>query len=300
MSKLVSVIIPTHNYARFVTRAVDSVLAQTHRGVECIVVDDGSTDETPQVLSRYGDRIQVIRKDKQGPAVARNAGIRASRGQYIALLDADDRWRPDKLARQVAALEADASVGAVGCAVTFVDGEGREIGEKVFPTPPVPGDLPAQLRGVAVRSLWLGGSCSGVLIRRGVFDDVGLFDETLTAAEDWDMWVRLAARHEFRNLPDALVWISLHGTGFARNVEKVERNQWRVYETAVERWPELLDGRTRKRMRALIHADAGGEYVGGRNYRMALRRYAASLWEWPAHTGRWGTAARLVLRQVGI
>src|SRR4051794_38186186 len=116
MRKLVSVIIPVHNYARFVGRAVNSVLAQTYEPVECIVVDDGSTDDTPALLAGFGDRIRVIRKEKQGPAIARNVGIRSARGEYIALLDSDDYWRGHKLCGQIAAIEADPALGAVGCA----------------------------------------------------------------------------------------------------------------------------------------------------------------------------------------
>ena len=298
MSELVSVIIPVHNYAGFIRRAVDSALAQTYRPVECVVVDDGSTDETPQVLAGYGERIRVIRTAQQGPATARNAGIRSSRGELIAFLDADDCWLPEKLARQVEALEREPSLGAVGCAVVFVNAAGEKTGGHAFPSPPVPTNLERQLCDLACRRLWVGGSCSGALVRRRVLDDVGLFDESLKAAEDWDLWMRLVAKYPYRNLPDALVRITRHDTGFARNVEKVERNQWLVHDKAVQRWPNVLRGPARKRMRALIHADAGGEYLGGDRFGLALRRYAASLCEWPADAARWYMAVRLLLRQM--
>jgi glycosyltransferase involved in cell wall biosynthesis len=296
--KLVSVVIPTHNYARFIRRAVDSALAQSYPAVECVVVDDGSTDETPQVLAGYGERIRAIRTEQQGPAGARNAGIRGSRGELVAFLDADDCWRPLKLERQVEALESDPSLGAVGCAVVFVNAAGEETGRHTFPTPPVPTDLRRQLQDLACRRLWVGGSCSGALVRRRVLDDVGLFDESLKAAEDWDLWLRLAAKYPYRNLPDALVQITRHDTGFARNVEKVERNQWLIHDKSVARWPDVLNGAARRRMRALIHADAGGEYLGGDRFGLALRRYVASLVEWPADAARWWMAARLLLRQM--
>lgn len=300
MGKLVSVIIPTYNYARFVHRAIDSVLAQTYGDVECVVVDDGSTDETPQVLARYGSRIRVIRKEKQGPGIARNRGIGAARGEYIAFLDSDDHWRPDKLAKQVEVLDADPSLGAVGCANEIVDGAGAHVSNTIFPSPATPTDLADQLRGVAVRRLWVGSSCSGALIPKRVLEDVRMFDESLTAAEDWDLWLKIAARYPIRNIPDILVSISTHGTGFARNADKVERNQWKVYEAAVARWPDALDARTRRQVRALILADAGAEHVGGKAYGTALRRYLKSLVAWPMHAGRWYVTARLVLRQVGI
>jgi glycosyltransferase involved in cell wall biosynthesis len=300
MGKLVSVIIPTYNYARFVHRAIDSVLAQTYPDLECVVVDDGSTDETPQVLARYGSRIRVIRKEKQGPGIARNTGIRAARGEYVAFLDSDDYWRANKLSRQVPVIEAEPSLGAVGCANELVDGNGVHVANVVFPSPSTPVDLAAQLRAVAVRKLWVGSSCSGALIPKRVLEEVGLFDETLAAAEDWDLWLKIAARYPIRNIPEVLVSISTHGTGFARDADKVERNQWKVYEAALSRWPEVFGARIRRQVRALILADAGGEHVGGKAYGTALRMYWKSLLAWPMHTGRWYVTARLLLRQVGI
>jgi glycosyltransferase involved in cell wall biosynthesis len=297
MGKRVSVVIPVHNYARFVSRAIDSVLAQTYGPIECIVVDDGSTDDTPRVLTGYGDRIRVIRKDKQGPAIARNTGIRAATGEYIALLDSDDAWRPAKLARQVPILDEAPSLGAVGCANELVDGAGAHLGNVVFRSP-VGLDARQRIRAVALRQLWVGGSCTGALIPRRVLDDVGPFDETLTAAEDWDMWLRLVAKYPVRNLSEVLIAISQHGTGFARNAEKVAANQWKVYEAAVARWPDVFDVRLRRQVRALILADAGGEYMGGKELRLALRRYAASLREWPFDARRWRVTAGLLLQRV--
>lgn len=300
MSDSVSVIIPTHNYARFVGRAVDSALGQTHAPAEVIVVDDGSTDDTPKVLAGYGDRVRVIRQVRRGPAVARNAGIRAARGDLVALLDSDDHWRPQKLARQVAALRADPAPGAVGCGSVRVDAAGRVVAEVIPRSPPAGVDLTAQLRGVALRDVWVGGSCSGALIPRRVLDEVGLFDESLTAAEDWDLWLRVAARYPIRNVPEALVTITLHGTGFARDADRVERNQWKVFAAVAAGRPDAFDRRLRRRVRALILADAGAEYIGDRAYGRALSRYAASLRAWPLDRQRWYAAARLLLRQVGI
>lgn len=297
MSTLVSVVIPTYNYGRFVARAIDSVLAQSYSPIECIVVDDGSTDDTPQVLARYGDRIRVIRQENRGLSAARNVGIRAARGGYIGLLDADDRWKPDKTARQVAVLEAEPAVGAVGCAVEITD----EISPpQAMAARRIASHLPGRLRGIALRSFWVEGSGSGALIPRGVFDVVGLFDEELRAAEDWDMWLRIAACYPIINLTEVLVVISNHGTGTFRNADKMERNQWKVYEAAVARWPDMLDARTRRCMRALILADAGCGYLEAKQYDKALQRYFASVCEWPLEPSRWRRIAHLTLKQLHI
>jgi glycosyltransferase involved in cell wall biosynthesis len=301
MPKLVSVVIPTYNYAKFVGRAIDSALAQTYSSVEVVVVDDGSSDDTPEVLARYGDRIRAIRQDNKGLSGARNTGLKAARGDYVALLDADDYWRPDKLEKQVALAERVPNVGAVGCVGEAVDRTGATLGFIRFDYPvSAPPDRTSEFRGVAAREHWVGCSASGALIPKRVLDDVGGFDETLRAAEDWDMWLRIASKYTIRNTPELLCSICQHGTGTFRNPEKMETNQWKVYENAVARWPDLLDARTRRKMRALILADAGGEYVTGKNYAMALRRYFASVRAWPMHGGRWYKVARLLAKRAGI
>src|SRR5439155_1711594 len=112
--RLVSVIVPCHNGARFLAEALDSALAQTHPATEVIVVDDGSVDDTPAVLTRYAGRVRLLRQSRnRGPSAARNVGLRVARGEYIAFLDADDRFLPDKVARQAAVLDARPEVGLV-------------------------------------------------------------------------------------------------------------------------------------------------------------------------------------------
>ncbi|HEY2324319.1 MAG TPA: glycosyltransferase family A protein, partial [Thermoanaerobaculia bacterium] len=115
--KSVSVVIPSYNYARYLGEAIDSALAQTLPPLEVIVVDDGSTDETSEVLATYADRIRVLRQKNSGVAVARNSGIAAAHGEYVAFLDADDIWLPRKLELQMARF--DESIGLVHCGVEF-------------------------------------------------------------------------------------------------------------------------------------------------------------------------------------
>jgi glycosyltransferase involved in cell wall biosynthesis len=295
---LVSAVIPTYNYAHFVTRAIDSVLAQRHAPVECIVVDDGSTDDTRAVLARYGDRIRVIKKANAGLSAARNSGIEAARGDLLATLDADDYWDPDKLDRQVALLQRQPELAAVGCGARFL-GPGHPVVAWNAPAPPAERD--ELLRRIAVRKFMIGGSGSGLLARRSLFADVGGFDVTLRAAEDWDMWLRIAARAAVSNVPQPLTNIWVHATGSFRNPRLMEQNQWRVYEKAVAAWPAVLDARTRRQMRALIFSDAGGEFVTAGDVPEALRYYWRSMLAWPFERPRWRPTLSLTwkrLRQV--
>jgi GT2 family glycosyltransferase len=298
MAALVSAVIPAYNYGRFLPGAIDSVLAQTYRDLECIVVDDGSTDDTARVLEPYRDRVRVVRQPNQGLSAARNTGIQSAQGTYVAFLDADDRWFPEKVARQVALIESDARTGAVGCWVQLTSGSGEPIGRKQFAEHvPEPIDLDTQVARIAVRTFWVGGSGSGAFVRREVFERVGFFDTSLRAAEDWDMWMRIAAAYPIRNVPEILVAISLHGTGTFRNPEKMETNQLRVWEMAARRWPKVI-GPVSRAMHASVLADSAGEYLLAGNSKMALRRYLASVRQEPARRDRWRAVASLTLKRL--
>jgi glycosyltransferase involved in cell wall biosynthesis len=296
MPRLVSAVIPAYNYARFVCRAVDSVLAQTYPSLECIVVNDGSTDDTLDVLAPYNDRIRIITQKNAGLAAARNTGVRSAHGEFVAFLDADDWWKPEKIAKQVALAEKRPELGAIGTTWERVDGSLKHLAVKVPGRPT--DDRAANVRGIACRTTWLGGSGSGVMARRNVFEEVGLFDESMRAAEDVDMWLRIAQRYPIANVEELLTTLCWHGTGTFRNAVLMEENQWKVYRKATEAWPDIFDPVTKRKFRATIFADAGGEYAGAGDQGMALKKYLDSLREWPWHRGRWSIATRLTARKM--
>ena len=186
VSPTVSVIIPTYNRGWIVRDAIDSVFGQTYADFELIVVDDGSTDRTPQILDAYGDRLRVIRQANQGVSAARNRGIGESSGPMIALLDSDDIWLPKKLAVQVDFFKRNPA--ALIC-------QTEEIwirnGLRVNP-----GKRHRKPSGMIFeRSLELClVSPSAVMVRRELFEKVGLFDESLPACEDYDLWLRVGCR----------------------------------------------------------------------------------------------------------
>jgi glycosyltransferase involved in cell wall biosynthesis len=290
---LVSAVIPAYNYARFVAGAITSVLEQTYPALECIVVDDGSTDETRAVLETFGDRIRVVYQENRGLSAARNTGIAAARGRYIAFLDADDRWRPGKVERQVRWLQSHPDVGCLGCGREHVESDGSRV---TFPGQANTRSREDTLRAIAVRKFWVGGSGSGALVRADVLSRVGNFDESLSAAEDWDMWLRFAAATGIDNVPDVLTSISRHGTGVFRNVDRMERNAWTVYEKAVKEWPAILGPSDRRQIRALILADAAGESLASGQRRRSLSYLWRALREWPFHARRWRTTAAVAVR----
>lgn len=185
---LVSVIIPAWNSADTLARCLDSVFAQTWSRREIVVVDDGSTDATPDVLAAYGDRLRAIRQANAGPSAARNRGLREARGAYVAFLDADDHWLPEKLQRQVTLLEARPDIGFCSTATTVVDADAAFLRD----WPCRQGNAPL-LETLFMHSAAVSGSTSGVLARRELLQAAAGFDENLRGFEDPDLWIRLAA-----------------------------------------------------------------------------------------------------------
>jgi glycosyltransferase involved in cell wall biosynthesis len=183
----VSVIIPTYNRAWCLRETMDSVLAQNFRDVELIVVDDGSTDATPQLLKGYGQAIRVLRQENRGVSAARNAGIAAARGALIAFLDSDDLWLPGKLDHQVEFFNSQPDALICQTEELWVR-NGRRVN---------PGKRHRKRGGMIFEpslDLCLV-SPSAVMVRRELFQRVGLFDESLPACEDYDLWLRVSSRY---------------------------------------------------------------------------------------------------------
>lgn len=289
----ITAVIPTFNYGRYIARAIESALGQTRPPDEIIVIDDGSTDDTAQVLARFAGSLRVLHTPRVGVSKARNTGWRAATGELIAFLDADDCWLPTKLARQLEVLAEYPHTIAVGCGNRVRDASGRELLTRFYPNPSL--DRDERLRQIATRKAWVGSSNSGALIRRAVLDRVGGFDESLSAAEDWDLWLRLAALGEIRNVHEVLTEIHFHRTGTFRGSPIMEESQWRVHEKLCATWPEAIDDTTRRQSRALILRDAAGECLHNRDRRGAARRLLGSLWNQPRQPAVWDEVVRVVL-----
>lgn len=179
----VSVIIPTYNRAEFLRHAIESVLAQTYQDFELLALDDGSTDQTAALAAEYGDRLTYLFQDNRGVSSARNHGIRQAAGELIALLDSDDRWLPDKLTRQVAVMTQQPELQLCHTEEIWIR-RGVRVNPKKKHRKHTGYIFPYCLPLCVI-------SPSSVLIRRALFEQVGLFDETLPACEDYDLWLRI-------------------------------------------------------------------------------------------------------------
>jgi len=194
---IVSVIIPTYNSANYIEETVQSVFAQIYTDYEVIVINDGSTDHTLDILEKYKDRLTVLTKSNGGPASARNEGIRESNGQFIAFLDADDIWKPNKLELQVAFMQQNRDIGyCYANAECFsVTKDGNRVHRR---------DLICSISGMVFREQFWSNFIvnSTVMVRRTCLDEIGLLDESkkLIGAEDYDLWLRLNRKFALGNI----------------------------------------------------------------------------------------------------
>ena len=208
---LVSCIVPAYNAARYVSQALRSILRQTYRATEVIVVDDGSTDATPRVLEGYAPRVKVLHQANAGVAAARNAGASIAGGEFVAFLDADDLWHPRKLVRQMEC---------------FRHGAGPDLcftHVRNFWSPEVP---PARRAGgQALLAPWPGRNCSALVARRSAFERVGPLNPELEVGEDGDWFLRAAELGLRRQmLPEVLVYRRLHEDNLSRRKRQESRD----------------------------------------------------------------------------
>ena len=268
---LVSVIIPTYNSARYLAEAVDSVLAQTFSDFEVLVIDDGSTDETEELMRRYAGRVRCFRQQNSGVAEARNRGIRESRGKFVSFLDADDTWLPDKLARQIEALKNRPDDRFCYSAFTVVDSQLNPIFVNR-----------SKRRASALEDLLLRGNAVGsictVLCERELFNKVGGFDPDLSQCADWDMWVRIAVQTEFLYIDEPLATYRRHGDMMSGNPALLESDSIQVLEKgfAIPNLPQSLRAHRRTAF-ARNYMVLAGTYFRARRYSDFARCSARSL-----------------------
>lgn len=283
---LVSAVIPTKDRAAVCVRAVESVLRQTYPNIECIVIDDGSSDGTFSLLrEKFGDRVRLLRNESaQGVAAARNRAMAECRGQYVAFLDSDDEWLPEKIERQVALAEAGADV--VYCRAVNVTPSGEVLGLQA-----------ARHRGdVSLKMLSgnVAGSPSAVLVRRSLLEAAGPFRSGIYS-EDWDLWLRLAFRGTYDFVPEPMVRIEIERGSRHRSMtpEALVASYRAIYD-ALENDAAAAPVVTRKRRlcNATIHYYAATQLQAFGRRGKALQALLRSILSWPWQ-GR--AYARLVL-----
>ena len=229
----VTIVIPTYNALAFLPETLASVYQQTYQDFEVIVVDDGSADGSLDWLKAQNfARLRALSQENQGVSVARNRGVREARGEFIAFLDADDLWEPEKLEKQLAVFAAKPDTGLVHTGTRILEADGS-LGA-TFGVSAEGDTLTRVIRSNPIR-------CGSTpLVKKACFEEVGLFDSSLLRSEDWEMWVRVAAKYPFGVVDEPLVRYRQHASNKSKDYKKLLQNMERIVEKIYEQVPAEL------------------------------------------------------------
>jgi glycosyltransferase involved in cell wall biosynthesis len=268
-ASLVSVIIPAYNAEAFIEQTLKSVLVQTYQNFEIIVADDGSHDRTAEIvraIAQHDSRIYLVQQANGGIAAARNLAIHHARGMYIAPLDADDIWYPEKLEKQVQCMEsAEPSVGLVYAWSNYIDQAGNVLDQ--YPVDRL-GNPEGEVLAALIFANFLDNG-SNPLIRRSCIDHVGSYNSQLTACEDWDFYLRIAEHYQFRVVPEYLIGYRQYLGSMATNSVRMEKFYHLVMTEIQRRHPEIPAPIYSWAKSSFYNYLLGKSYISG-DYRSAL------------------------------
>lgn len=280
MQPLVSVIIPSHNCEAYISETINCILAQDYSAIELLIIDDGSTDKTREIVLSYGNQVRLIVQENAGVCAARNRGIKEAFGHYICLMDHDDYWCPDKISRQVRMFTDYPETGIVYSAFTlwFSDSDG------VFPQPNtiikaidndgIDKEFSGWIYHLLLLDCWV--LTSTAMLRSEVFHKCGVFDETLPYSEDWELWLRLSREFRFLKLSQSTTLYRQHRQQGNRKIRSIDYRT-NLLINSVKKWGLCSrDGRclsklTFFRQLADYHSLFGLQHLIAGNKNIAIR-----------------------------
>lgn len=287
---LVSVVIAAYNMGAYVPFAIGSALDQTYDNIEVIVIDDGSTDGTRDAISVYESdpRVRYLYQENRGQAAAKNRGVRESRGDYVAFLDADDVWVPEKLELQIPLFLKSDTVGVVHSRLAYIDETGKQL-------------------GVANNELFRGRVSSSLLIRnfigfgtavvkRECFDRLGVFNENLRMGVDYDMWLRFSSAYEFDYIDRPLLFYRLWAGQMSHNCNGRYLTGIEIMKNFLRQFPGIVEKRVEREAWAHTYVAFGLCLMEkDRNIRSAMGLYARALRYKPNYLPAWTAMVRAML-----
>lgn len=287
-----SVVITCYNYGQYIRAAIESVLDQTWQDFEIIVIDDGSTDDTPQVMAEYNghEKIRYLRQENQGQPKAKNRGIAESRGEFVAFLDADDVWLPEKLALQLQ-LFNEPAVGVGYTRRYWIDPDGQVI----------QGNERTLRRGTILNYIFIDNFIcfSSSMVRRELLDTIGGFDETLPMGIDYDLWIRLAAKCKFDFVDQPLIKYRTGHANLSRNVTRRYQCAQLIMNKALND-PEIR-GKLSWYVARLAWADTwsnmAGHLIRQGQYKDGLRYFSKAALMFPIYPNLWKRIIRCIVRR---
>ena len=276
----VTVIIPVYNSSRYMSEAINSVLTQTYKDFEIVVVDDGSTDNSKEIvgqfIEKYPEEIRYIYQKNKGIAGARNTGIRNANGEFMALLDADDKWYPKRLEEGIKIIESSADIGLVHADSIRISEEGRPL--------PTPKRDKKYLSGYIFNNLFLRKAdihSLTVLFKKECCENVGLFDENpiCMGCDDRDLWLRIAKKYRIEYIDKILAQHRVHQNNYSKNLEKMFEARVYVLDKFTS---ENGKGRKLRRLAlARIYKEHGDRLLLKQNFNEAKREYLKAIFLWP-------------------
>lgn len=268
----ISAVIPVYNGEAYLATAIESVLSQSHAPIECLVIDDGSTDATREVAARFGPAVTYVAQSRGGVSSARNRGTDMAHGELVAFLDHDDVWLPEKLARQVETL-ARGSATMVLCGVELIDAAGASLGfQQLHPRT----DL---ITGMLLFDGTVTVSCSSTaLIRREQLLAMGGFDPALGMSADWDLLLRVLLEGRLEYAEEPLVRYRVHDAGMSRRVRPMERDMSHAFAKAFShpRLPASLRA-SRRLAYSRLYRMLSGSYRDAGEWADAIRTLTIAL-----------------------
>ena len=255
---MISVVITCYNYGKYIVNCIKSVLDQTYKNYEIVVVDDGSTDNTADAMKGFSSlpNLKYIWQSNSGQAHAKNVGIMNSSGDFIAFLDADDRWCPEKLALQMKCFDGP-DVGVVYCRAKYLDENDHEFAYEMA-------DYYLQPRRGKVTN-WLlfdnFAQFSSTVVRKECLDRFGTFDESLKMGIDWDLWLRISTAYKFDYVDDQLFYYRMgHSGQMSKNLEERQRCSDRILERFIDAYPDSVSHSIVRKVNAYTCCNRGEYY----------------------------------------
>lgn len=281
-SPTISVVISCYNYAQYLGACLESAIKQTFKAIEIIVIDDGSTDNTNEVVKPYlsDPRVRYIYQNNKGQAYAKNTGIRNTRGEFIAFLDADDYWETTKLEKQMA-LFNDPLVGVVYSTARYIDDQGNSKRIRIQMKYLQPRE------GLITRYMIFDNFVpfSSSVVRREVFQKVGIFDESLRMAIDWDLWLRVSVHYRFQYVKEPLLFYRVgHPGQMSKNLEVRQACTDKIIKRFIEENPTHVS-LTQKRQVHHYTLMNRGLYFREMNLTRSTQNFFKALLQWPFSGG---------------
>ncbi len=264
----ISVIIPTYNRAHIVCETIDSVLAQTYKNYEIIVVDDGSEDNTKEILKKYGEKIIYIYQKNKGLPAARNTGIKHMKGEYAAFVDSDDLFLPTKLEEQMNVFDQNPEIAVVSTMAELIDDDAHKLAgykPQAFNS--------CDFKGILESNFVV---MSSTIVKKNVLLAVDMFDETLKTCEDWDIWIRILAEYKLYYLEKPLLKYRISADAMSKNLLKIYEGELMMLNKFQKKYnnPEqikLVDARLQ-----ITHYQLAQEYKKKKNFYNAAKHYMIS------------------------